>query len=646
MPGDLDTLTPSSGDSAEMPDRRCTQCITFRTECTHDRLKGSENPFTPFFRTAQEHVSSILSTSTVYITPSDPHEVLLAIAQYARGLEEQLSALQPHAPITAPTTLGSPAPFLTAYSTSPGTQGRLLVPDHTGPNGPIQTIPDAIFHGGSSSAQIFSGIINCMDAVSCQRPEFWTAQPWEQNSADAPIQVFPEHDQLSSLIHIYFEQINPLVGLLHSPSFHQSISEGLYLRDRDFGAVVLAVCSLASRYSEDPRVLLDGESAEHSCGWKWFRQVICLCVLFLTGSSESEECWILAGFGIRFAQGAGVHHRRGYIGLGSLEAELYKRAFFTLVVADTLTSCFRGRPRVIWPAVELDLDLPVNCDGEFWGIPNAVQPLGRPSHSAFTIAYLRLMEIFRRIQDIIVCIQPLRLSSFLSLQQYPANGRLCSQSAVGTLDAALNEWVINDIPAHLRWNPAQENPVFLEQSATLVLRRLLSETRELTPVAAQILIHRPFIPAPGQKSIPHTSFPSLAICANAARSCGHILGVETQRRPGLLHHPYIMHALFDCAIVLLADVDGSREPLEAAERYTRAAADVQPCLAVLRLHERRWRMAGKLCDVISAMLEDTSRRLSLNHLQRGKVTPTSDLLKGVLFPESPPVAGSWKAIVR
>jgi hypothetical protein len=74
-------------------------------------------------------------------------------------------------------------------------------------------------------------------------------------------------------VKIYFEKINPILGILHFPSFQQSLSDGLHFRDSQFGAVVLAACSLASRHSDDPRVFFDGVNSEHSCGWKWFRQV-------------------------------------------------------------------------------------------------------------------------------------------------------------------------------------------------------------------------------------------------------------------------------------------------------------------------------------------------------------------------------------
>ncbi|KAJ7674131.1 hypothetical protein B0H17DRAFT_946939, partial [Mycena rosella] len=96
---------------------------------------------------------------------------------------------------------------------------------------------------------------------------------WEKLIIDAPQHVFPDDDLLTSLVNLYFERINPIIGILHSPTFRQSIAEGLHFRDQAFGAVVLAVCSVASRYSDDPRVLLDGVNSELSCGWKWFHQV-------------------------------------------------------------------------------------------------------------------------------------------------------------------------------------------------------------------------------------------------------------------------------------------------------------------------------------------------------------------------------------
>lgn len=54
--------------------------------------------------------------------------------------------------------------------------------------------------------------------------------------------------------------------------FEQSIDAGLHHRDKGFAIILLLVCAVASRFSSDPRVLLDPASPS-SAGWVWFNQV-------------------------------------------------------------------------------------------------------------------------------------------------------------------------------------------------------------------------------------------------------------------------------------------------------------------------------------------------------------------------------------
>ena len=105
--------------------------------------------------------------------------------------------------------------------------------------------------------------------------------------------VFPPTDLLHSLVSIYFDLFNIYNPLLHRPTFERDVREELHLRDSGFGAVLLMVCALAARASNDPRVLLARESDTarmqtvdgsdpskeqeepryHSAGWAWFAQV-------------------------------------------------------------------------------------------------------------------------------------------------------------------------------------------------------------------------------------------------------------------------------------------------------------------------------------------------------------------------------------
>lgn len=69
----------------------------------------------------------------------------------------------------------------------------------------------------------------------------------------------------------------------------------------------------------------------------------------------------------------------------------------------------------------------------------------------------------------------------------------------------------------VHWDPSREDPTFFRQSAVLYC----------TYYHVQILVHRPFIPSPRKPS--PLSFPSLAICTNAARSCSHVVEVGLRK---------------------------------------------------------------------------------------------------------------------
>jgi hypothetical protein len=75
------------------------------------------------------------------------------------------------------------------------------------------------------------------------------------------------------LIELYFTESNRYLPLLHRPTFQKSFDDGLHKRDDGFGAVVLLVCAIASRFSNDPRVFIEESNSNRSCGWKWFNQV-------------------------------------------------------------------------------------------------------------------------------------------------------------------------------------------------------------------------------------------------------------------------------------------------------------------------------------------------------------------------------------
>jgi hypothetical protein len=104
-----------------------------------------------------------------------------------------------------------------------------------------------------------------------------------------------------------------------------------------------------------------------------------------------------------------------------------------------------------------------------------------------------------------------------------ASAQQRDQQVVAQLDSSLNSW-FDSLPDHcqyctlmfrtiwlslVRWDPNREDPIFFTQSAML----------HSMYYNVQIQIHRPFINKPSP-----LTFHSLAMCANAARSCSRILG--------------------------------------------------------------------------------------------------------------------------
>ena len=111
-----------------------------------------------------------------------------------------------------------------------------------------------------------------------RRPEFWQANQWKIGQPDHFVTgagfTFPPDDLLWSLVDIYFERVNILVPLLHRPTFERLIGEKYHFKDHMMASLLLLVCAVSSRYSDDPRVLFEGEESKQSSGWKWVHQVM------------------------------------------------------------------------------------------------------------------------------------------------------------------------------------------------------------------------------------------------------------------------------------------------------------------------------------------------------------------------------------
>ncbi|KAF7347212.1 Zn(2)-C6 fungal-type domain-containing protein [Mycena venus] len=600
-------------DSAEMPDNKCSNCIFFKTQCTHMYISKDSSSMLNY-KNSREHVAAILSQTTAYVPSNDPavlYQILVDIAKYARNLEELLA-------ISSAASMNAvPGPSaITQKDKSPevveeadvSNDGVLVDSNITDPlrklalRVPISGVDENYRFFGKSSTMNFikEALEYAGDAYtfSAQRPEYWDTPVWQQQPTPEPMppQVFPDDDLLHSLIDLYFQRINPLIFLLHAPSFRASVADGEHLRDNHFGSVVL-VC-LTDRLTDDPRVLITKDGPARSTGYKWFNQarslkfatspqasnfrwihklqLICLSVVFLAGTISARACWVLSGLGVRIAQEMGAHRRNRYNTGSRAEGEALKRTFWVLISMDTIVNSLFGRP-TITNSEDYDTDMPTECDDEYWGEPYFFQQPAHktPKQTAFMTSYLKLMSIFQHMQRALYGVKRQK-------EREP--------TIVAELDSALNSWV-DSIPSHLRWDPDRQG-IYLEQSTSLYV----------TYYHVQILIHRPFLPVPGQNRSANSTWPSLAICANSARSCGHVLDVHSRRMGDVLHQPHAITAAFDSAVVLLLNVWGGRRAKLLPSDMARAMADIKKCVDVLRLYEKQYTVAGRKVDIITEML--------------------------------------------
>jgi len=84
---------------------------------------------------------------------------------------------------------------------------------------------------------------------------------------------FPNIDLLWHLVDCYFDNFNIMFPILHRPSFVRSIQQGLHEVNQSFGAVVLLVCAIGCRATDDPRVVQALSPVSPCTAWKFFHQV-------------------------------------------------------------------------------------------------------------------------------------------------------------------------------------------------------------------------------------------------------------------------------------------------------------------------------------------------------------------------------------
>ncbi|KAJ7045843.1 hypothetical protein C8F04DRAFT_1173787 [Mycena alexandri] len=609
------------GDGAKMPGNRCSGCLNAGLDCTHADLmkfaKGSgvgtgirrslgksrrEDGATPSQGECYECLRINVLTDLQLLPGIDFTEQL-------DNENEIQSLLQQHVE-KLPRNDEEVVTMLSKLKLSPE-NNRFFGKSSSG----VQLLQTALeFHKNFSGLREIS-----RPFLPHKREDFWAPVPlifvqWvlPPPHTDTPEYNFPDDDLILTLVDLYFQRINPCWPVLHRPTFDRKVSDKLHLRDARFAATLLIVVSLGARHSNDHRIRLEGSDIQ-SAGWEWYSQVsvvpkyliykpdlyelqvFALSVLYLQSISSTALGWNHIGLGLRRAQDVGAHRRRAEP--PTAETEQWKRVF-----------CF-------------DQDLPIDVDDEYWDLPGErkfKQPNNKPSEISYFICYAKLLELQAAIATTMY--SPRRPKN-LSSNPFPPTE---AQSIVA-FDSALNSWLSN-IPEHLRWDPERQNKIHLMQSVVL----------NTAFYNVQILLHRPYIPAPFQVS-PPGALPSLAICTNAARACIRIFDAYTERggeidfnmllgicaagivlvlstwsgkKSGSTTTPQQLEQIRSC-IRLITEAEKRREQCHISFEYV---PDLKLC---------RYRAAGRYSDIMNRLLYAGANLDSLFDIRPWSTLPPS-----------------------
>ncbi|KAJ6475995.1 fungal-specific transcription factor domain-containing protein [Mycena vitilis] len=467
--------------------------------------------------------------------------------------------------------------------------------------------------------------------------------------------IFPQPDLLSSLVDLYFKHKNLYFPVLHRPTFARALVAGLHERDTAFGAVVLLVCAIGSRFSSDPRVSRartatgerngerggeegegKGKGDELRCGWEFFDQLpwmldhlferpsvyhlqyYCLATSFLEFSAPAS-CWTLIGIGIRLAQDLGVHRQRDPGIPKSAEGELWKRGFWVLVSYDRMVSMVLGRSCATH-FEDIDADLPIECDDEYWpgesGCSDDACPITPTTPTAETTNGVDT-DVVKRIngtnmkETLEPWTQPpgkpsciaffnafLRLNNILAFGLKMLYALNKTKMLLAHRDAQWEEHLVMELDSALNgW--VDSIPAHLSWDPNRRDEAFFDQSALLycNYYQVQISIHRPFIPAISGGA--PTALPSLAICTNAARSCSHIADISRIRRDGV-PVPVLISSVFTSGVILLLNVwSGKRTGLPP--HLNSAITEVHKCMKAIRVCEKRWQTAGLYYDLLSEL---------------------------------------------
>lgn len=200
---------------------------------------------------------------------------------------------------------------------------------------------------------------------------------------------------------------------------HQDYGNPQKWAEPGFAAFIVAVCCLASRHVDDPRVRSD-PSEGASAGTQWFElfgrlrtlpiadrptlytiQADLIAAVYAVGLGKLSKAAALLSEAVTVSIDAGLHRSADTYDLfDPIEDEIRKRTFWCVYVWDKQLSSHFGRPPMI-RLRDCDIGEPTVVDDEFVTREGVLsQPPGTESRMSAFLAAIRIMVVMESVLDI------------------------------------------------------------------------------------------------------------------------------------------------------------------------------------------------------------------------------------------------------
>jgi hypothetical protein len=226
-------------------------------------------------------------------------------------------------------------------------------------------------------------------------------------------------DLMDSLVQCYLSTSYYLIPFLHVPTFLTDYGNPQKWGEPGFAAFIVAMCCVASRHTEDPRVRADPKEGI-SAGTQWFElfgrlrtlpiadrptlytiQADLVAAVYAVGLGRLSKAAALLSEAVTYSIDAGLQRSADTYDLfDPIEDETRKRTFWSVYIWDKLLGVHFGRPPMI-RLRDCDVAEPAIVDDEYITEETlGTQPPGLESRMSAFVCILRIMIVLESVVDV------------------------------------------------------------------------------------------------------------------------------------------------------------------------------------------------------------------------------------------------------